>query len=325
MMTIWENNGSHKAQLCTMMYHQCWRLFQENGLRKGISCRKRLRSTGWVTGLLIYKLRDLMKDKGYALQYDHENIWKYDHWPQKKPALAKSSHEICAVCLTRYPWEQGIGANNQKHFLLFLTYTSLHCLGVAPMTLGQHWLDVAEKQTMTMTCVYGVWNWKNCLAVLLSNKNEDCWKSELRNIQGVCGVSLRYIHLQEKKIPYTQQSHGCIFRQSISMGVLLLELLDLNLHPSEQENHMTAKMLGKHLLDQSEASLEKTHRNLCFACLLSTVCCSCRWALAPFCPCCWRDVWAATACSCWTSSIIPWRRIRPSLSNCKASRGDVWF
>eukprot|EP00435_Cladocopium_sp_Y103_P056268 s1198_g18.t6 len=45
-----------------------------------------------------------------------------------------------------------IGANNQKHFLLFLTYTSLHCLGVVPMTLGQQSLDIAEsKQTMTTT------------------------------------------------------------------------------------------------------------------------------------------------------------------------------
>ena len=31
----------------------------------------------------------------------------------------------------------GIGANNQKHFLLFLTYTSLHCLDAVPVSLCQ--------------------------------------------------------------------------------------------------------------------------------------------------------------------------------------------
>ena len=205
-----------------------------------------------------YKLRDFMKTRDMLCSMTMK-IWPLT----RRPALAKSYHEICAVCLTRYPWEQGIGANNQKHFLLFLTYTSLHCLGVAPMTLGQHWLDVAEKQTMTMTCVYGVWNWKNCLAVLLSNKNEDCWKSELQNIQGVCGVSLRYIHLQEKKIPYTQQSHSCIFHQLRWVFYFWSFWTWIYIHLSRKTMIiMTAKMPGKHLLDQSEANLEKTHGNL---------------------------------------------------------------
>lgn len=49
-----------------------------------------------------------------------------------------------------------------------------------------------------------------------------------------------------------------------------------------------------------------------------------RLASAQFCRCSWLDAWAATACSCWRSSMSRWRKIKLSSSSCKAWRGDQY-